>query len=179
MLGWTAATGSLAAGAWILGALLFVWQIPHFLALAWMYRDDYARGGFRMLPASDPTGRLTSLQATLYSFVLIPLCLLLVRLGYAGWPFAILSVLLGLWLTAMAIRFARTCANADARRLFLTSIVYLPVLTVALMVDSRGPYDGFVNTTGGYVLPSAHDGFTDSSDLPPAATPSINIPTKP
>ncbi len=162
MIGWVAATNTLGAGAWVLGGILFVWQIPHFLALAWMYREDYARGGFKMLPAIDPSGRLTSLLATLYSLLLMPLCLLLVYLGHAGIPFAIISLLLTAGLIAASLRFIITRGNRDARRLFFASIIYLPILSITLMLNARGPYDTFIPEDHGYVLPpDPSDHFID------------------
>lgn len=164
MMGWAAATGGLSAGAWVLGAILFVWQIPHFLALSWMYREDYARGGFRMLPVIDPHGKLTGLLALLYSMLLVPLCLLMVRLGHAGFGFAIVSLLLTGGLIACAIRFCQTHTNGDARRLFLGSIVYLPVLTMVLMMMAQGPFAGLERTPGAYVAPTK-DVFIEPSTL--------------
>jgi protoheme IX farnesyltransferase len=139
VLGWTAATGELAPGALVLGGILFVWQIPHFLALCWMSREDYARGGFKMLPIVDATGRLTSRLALLYAIMLIPLCLMVHLLRHAGLPFAILSLVLTVALLAVALRFARTRANADARRLFFATIIYLPILCLTLILDARNP----------------------------------------
>ena len=153
MMGWAAASGSLSAGAWILGSILFVWQIPHFLALAWMYRVDYARGGFKMLSITEPTGVLTSLCAVLYSVLLLPLNLALVRLHHAGMPFGVMSAVLTVGLVVLAVRFAMTRSNVDARRLFLASISYLPLLTAVLMLDARGRFDGMSQTTAGYELP--------------------------
>ncbi len=150
MMGWTAVTGSLAPGAWILGGILFVWQIPHFLALAWMYRIDYARGGYKMLSVTDPTGRSISFQSVIYSLILIPLSLALVFLGHAGLPFAILSTLFALGLIALALRFAQTRSHKDARRLFLATILYLPLVTLTLSLDARSPYDALTPTQAGY-----------------------------
>ena len=84
MMGWAAATGHLGAGAWILGGVLFVWQIPHFLALAWLYREDYARGGFRMLPSVDTEGRVTGRLAFLYAAALLPITAALSAVGVTG-----------------------------------------------------------------------------------------------
>ncbi len=154
MMGWTAATGSLAIGAWILGGILFVWQIPHFLALAWMYRVDYAKGGYKMLSTIDPSGRLTTMLALVYSFALIPLCLSLTALGYAGTPFAILSTLFACGLIVLAVRFAKSRANSDARRLFLATIIYLPVLCLMLTLNTRTPYDSLMRTHNGYATPN-------------------------
>ncbi|MHC4219091.1 MAG: heme o synthase [Planctomycetota bacterium] len=141
MIGWVAATGTLEPGAWILGALLFVWQIPHFFALAWLYRDDYARGGFAMLPVVDRTGRLTGQVVVLTSLSLLPLALVATLAGLTGWLFAAGSIVLGLWILGFGARLYTRRTEASARRLFLASIVYLPVL-LCLMVADRGPVTG-------------------------------------
>jgi protoheme IX farnesyltransferase len=138
MIGWAAATGSLAPGAWILAAVLFVWQIPHFLSLAWLYRRDYERGGFRMLPVIDESGVLTCRMAVIYSMALLPIGLAATWAGVAGWVYAAGSCVLALGMVAMALRFAVRREDADARRLFLASLVYLPLLLVLLVAD-RGP----------------------------------------
>jgi protoheme IX farnesyltransferase len=154
MMGWVAVTGTLSAGAWVLGGILFVWQIPHFLALAWMYRVDYARGGYKMLSVTEPSGRLTTRLSVMYSLLLIPLCLALVYLGNAGLPFGIFSTIFGAGLVVLAIRFARTRSHADARRLFLATIIYLPLLTLVLSLDARGPQDRMLHTQAGFVSPT-------------------------
>lgn len=154
MMGWTAVTGTLSAGAWVLGGILFVWQIPHFLALAWMYRADYARGGYKMLSVTEPTGRLTTRLAVVYSVLLIPLCLALVWLGNAGLAFGILSTIFGLGLVVLAVRFAVTRSNGDAKRLFLATILYLPLLTLVLSVDASGPYDRMLHAKAAYISPT-------------------------
>jgi protoheme IX farnesyltransferase len=141
MIGWVAATGRLDPGAWILGALLLVWQIPHFFALAWLYRDDYARGGFAMLPVIDRTGRLTGQVVVLTSLSLVPLALAATLAGLAGWVYAAGSVVLGLWILGFGTRLYTQRTEASARRLFLASIVYLPLL-LCLMVADRGPVAG-------------------------------------
>lgn len=143
MMGWAAATGGLAAGAWMLAILLFLWQIPHFLALAWMYREDYARGGFRMLPAVDPSGTLTFRLITLYSAGLLTLGPALALAGVTGWIFAAGALLLGLWLLGESLRLGRRRNEAQARRVFLTSVIYLP-LVMALMAADRIPAGGLV-----------------------------------
>lgn len=138
MIGWVAATGGLEPGAWILGGLLFVWQIPHFFALAWMYREDYRRGGFAMLPVLDTTGRLTAETILLTSLLLVPLALLATMFGVAGWWYALGSALLGAWLSVLAWRFRLRRSDAAARAVFLGSIIYLPILLLLLVID-RGP----------------------------------------
>ncbi|MCP3902750.1 MAG: protoheme IX farnesyltransferase [Planctomycetes bacterium] len=138
MIGWVGAAGSLDAGAWMLGALLFTWQIPHFLALAWLYREDYARGHFAMLPARDASGQLTCQIMILTSLMLVPLALSATLLGLAGWLYAAGSTLLGLWLLARAVRLYRERTNGNARSVFLASLVYLSAVLMLLLVD-RGP----------------------------------------
>lgn len=138
MIGWAGATGSLPAAAWLLGGILFVWQLPHFLALAWMYREDYDRGGFRMLPAVDRGGEITSLVVLAGSLLLVPLGLLGVRMGLAGWWYGALSVALGAWMSRGSWRLWRTRSLEDARKVFLASLAYLPLLLLAMVID-RGP----------------------------------------
>lgn len=135
LVGWTAATGSFAPGGWVIAGILFIWQLPHFMALAWMYRDDYTRGGFVMLPAVDPTGQVTAQTMVLTSLILIPMGLLVTVYGVAGWWFAIISIVLGLWMVVESFRFLRARTDASARRVFFTSITYLPLLLLALVLD--------------------------------------------
>lgn len=138
VIGWVAAVERFEAGAWIIGGILFLWQIPHFLALAWLYREDYARGGFRMLPAVDPSGRLTGYVSVAYSLLLIPLASLLSVMQVATWWYGLGAILAGAGLTAASVAFERDREDAAARRLFVVSLVYLPVL-LALMVAGRAP----------------------------------------
>jgi len=141
MIGWSAATGTLSEGAWLLGAILFFWQIPHFLALAWMYREDYHRGGFVMLPGIDHSGELTCRVIVLTSMMMIPIGLAVVLAGVAGWLYAAGSVLLGGMLVVLAGRMYLNRARHTARSVFLASIIYLPVL-LGLLVADRGPIPG-------------------------------------
>jgi protoheme IX farnesyltransferase len=138
MMGWTATGASLSFGAWVLAGVLFLWQIPHFLALAWLYRDDYARGGFRMLPAIDPSGRVTGQMAVLYTLALVPVGVLGALGGITGWVFAIGSLALGVALVTFALRLAALRTEPVARRLFLATLAYLPLL-LGLMVADRVP----------------------------------------
>jgi protoheme IX farnesyltransferase len=133
MMGWAAATGRLDLGAWILGGILFVWQVPHFLALAWLYREDYARGGFRMMPAADPEGVITGRAAFLYALALLPITGALALAGVTGVTYLVLSQVVGLGFVVLGWAFARQRVRVTARRLFLASIIYLPVL-LGLMV---------------------------------------------
>ena len=139
MMGWAAASGRLGAGAWLLGAVLFIWQIPHFLALAWLYREDYARGGYRMLPVIDPAGRLTCLLITLYSLALLPLAVVISLVGVAGWIFAIGALILGAGWLLMTLHLSRTKTRTSARRVFLASVTYLPLVLILMVFDARTP----------------------------------------
>jgi heme o synthase len=128
MMGWTAARGTLDGPAWILFAILFVWQLPHFLAIAWMYKEDYARAGFPMLPVVDPDGGMTARMIILYSAILIPITLLPAKLGLVGYSYFYGALGLGIaFLTCGAIT-ALYRTPAYARRLLLASVVYLPAL---------------------------------------------------
>jgi protoheme IX farnesyltransferase len=135
MMGWAAATGGLESGAWVLGALLFVWQIPHFLAIAWMYRGDYARGGFRMLPVADPGGRSTAAMVVLYGLALIPVSLAAAPIRPTGWLYPVAALALGAAFLLLGVRFYRERTVAAARSVFLASIVYLPVLFLLMVFD--------------------------------------------
>ena len=138
VIGWTAVTGRMDQGAWLLGGLLFVWQIPHFLALAWMYREDYARGGHAMLPVRDTTGELTAQVVLLTTLPLIPLGLSVTLLGLAGIWSAVVTLAAGLGFVALSVEFYRKRDDRTARRVFLGSITYLPVVLLAMTLD-RGP----------------------------------------
>jgi heme O synthase-like polyprenyltransferase len=138
MMGWTATGATLSFGAWVLAGVLFLWQIPHFLALAWLYREDYARGGFRMLPVVDPSGRVTGQMAVLYALALVPVGVLGALGGLTGWVFAAGSLALGSALVAFALRLAKLRTEPVARRLFLATLAYLPLL-LGLMVADRVP----------------------------------------
>lgn len=135
MLGWTAAAGRLEGGAWLLGLLLFIWQIPHFLALAWLHREDYARAGFRMLPATDPAGRLTGALAVLYSLALLPLGVAMSMTGMAGPAFAVGYLLLNAVLVALSLRLWRRLDRRSARQLFLATVIVLPLALGLLLAD--------------------------------------------
>lgn len=137
LIGWAAVDPALAAPAWVLAAILFIWQIPHFMALAWMYREDYDRGGYRMLPIVDPSGELTARTGVLTALLLIPVALWLTLLGESGVVFAIGAILLGGLMTVAAARFYRERTRARARGLFLASIVYLPALLGLAVLDER------------------------------------------
>jgi protoheme IX farnesyltransferase len=149
VIGWAAAAGTLAPAAYVLGALLFIWQIPHFLALAWMYREDYRRGGFRMLPDADPSGRRTSHVALLYAVALLPVSLLMYLTGAVGAVYAVGALLLGGVLVWLCIRFCRQRSEEHARHVFLGSIAYLPLLLLLMVLDQRPvPPSAYVESYG-------------------------------
>lgn len=137
LLGFVAGRGNLGPEGWALFSILFLWQIPHFLAIAWRYREDYRRVGFRMLPCSDNQGRVTGLVATLYCLVLLVVSVWPFALGAAGVWYLGGAMVLGLAFLAMAARFAIQPTGETARHLFLASIAYLPILLILLVVDRR------------------------------------------
>jgi protoheme IX farnesyltransferase len=134
VIGWAAARDSLEPGAFILFAIVFLWQIPHFLAIAWLYRDDYARAGFPMLPVIDREGSLAGRQAVLHSVALLVVSLAPVAAGLGGAVYMAGAVVLGVGLTLAALRLARERDLGSARSLFFASIVYLPALTSLLLL---------------------------------------------
>lgn len=135
MMGWTAATGRIEPGAWVLFAVLFVWQIPHFLAIAWIYREDYAGGGFRMLPVVDPAGRTTFRIVVLYCVGLLPVTYSAALLGLTGWLYLLGATVLGLGMLRSGLRLYRERTAQAARSLFLASIAYLPTLFLLMLLD--------------------------------------------
>ena len=138
MIGWAAATDDLQVGAWILGGLLFVWQLPHFLALAWLYREDYQKGGHAMLPVVDRDGEITAQVMVATALLLVPIGMMATLLGIAGWVSAVVSLLVGSWFGWRCIAFWRARTHAAARGAFRASLFYLP-LVLGVMVLDRGP----------------------------------------
>jgi heme o synthase len=135
VIGWAAAQGVLSRGAWVLFAIMFLWQLPHFLAIAWIYREDYARAGFPMLPVIDPDGRSTARQAVIYAAVLLPVSLAPTLVGMTGTIYFGGALALTLLFVALAGRFGLSRSTADARRLFFGSIIYLPALWMLMIAD--------------------------------------------
>ena len=135
VIGWAAAENALSRGAWVLFGILFLWQLPHFLAIAWMYREDYARAGFPMLPVIEPDGRSTSRQAVIYALALLPLSLAPTLVGMAGRTYFIAALVLSLIFVGLSLRFGMTRTTADARRLFFGSIIYLPLIWILMIAD--------------------------------------------
>ena len=135
-IGWVAARGEVTVEAWVLFAILFLWQFPHFLAIAWMYRDDYARAGIKMLPVVEPEGRVTGQQIVVYTLLLIPVSLLPVLVNLAGSVYLVGALLIGVVFLYYSTRAALVRTTWQARKLLLASVLYLPIL-FALMVINR------------------------------------------
>lgn len=138
VIGWAAATDTLGREAWLLFAIVFLWQMPHFLALAWLFREEYERAGFPVLPVVEPTGRSTARQTVMYTAALIPVSLAPALTGLAGPLYFGVALVLGLAFLFLAVRFARDLHRRTARQLFLGSIVYLPLIWL-FMIATRVP----------------------------------------
>ncbi|MGD0614083.1 MAG: heme o synthase [Verrucomicrobiota bacterium] len=135
LMGWTAATGHLSGEGWALFAILVFWQLPHFLAIAWIYRDEYAKAGFKMLPVIDPQGRRTGRQAISHTLGLLPVSLCPFLFGLTGSVYLVSALVLGLAFLWFAIQFARHLTVPRARQLFYVSILYLPLLLTSMVLD--------------------------------------------
>jgi protoheme IX farnesyltransferase len=135
LIGWVAVTGSIDIRGWTLFAILFLWQIPHFLAIAWMYRKDYARAGFPMLTVIEPEGISAAHQALIYLVALLPISLFPTKLGLTGNIYFIGAFILGIGFLFAGIMVAIKRSNTSARQLLFASIIYLPVLLVLMVVD--------------------------------------------
>lgn len=135
MMGWTAARDDLAAGAWILFGILFLWQLPHFLAIAWLCREDYARAGLPTLPVVEPDGRSTARQALLWGAALLPVSLSPVAIGLAGDPYLVGATVLGIGFFVACAAFSRAVSDRAARHLLLASVIYLPAVLAVMAVD--------------------------------------------
>jgi len=135
LMGWAAARGELAGGGWALFAILAFWQLPHFFAIAWIYKDEYAKAGFQMLPAVDPDGSRTAHQSVNHTLLLLPVSLCPFLFHLAG-PFYLAgAILLGTAYLWCAIRFAKRLDIPSAKKLFFASIIYLPLLLSVLVLD--------------------------------------------
>lgn len=134
LIGWAAGAGELSSGGWALFAIVFLWQIPHFMAIAWLYRDDYGRAGFPMLPVIDPAGKLAGRQALLYAAALLPVSLIPAVIGVTTPTYFWLALVLGAALIGLSWRFASKPSEHTARALFFGSIIYLPLVWAAMIV---------------------------------------------
>ena len=135
LIGWAAARGDIGLEAWVLFAILFLWQFPHFLAIAWMYREDYGRAGILMLPVVEPDGRVTAQQIVVYTLLLLPVSLLPTALGVSGKIYLVGAIVLGLCFLYSSVRAALSKSRQEARRLLLASVIYLPLLFILMVLD--------------------------------------------
>jgi len=135
LLGWAAASNQVGLEAWALFAILFLWQFPHFFAIAWMYREDYARAGILMLPVVEPEGRLTAQQIVLWTLLLVPVSLAPAALGISGAVYFFGALVLGALFLWSSIAAAITLSSRNARRVLLASVLYLPVLFVLMVIN--------------------------------------------
>jgi heme o synthase len=134
IIGWAAARGSIGAGAWSLFAIVFLWQLPHFFAIAWMYREDYSRAGFLMISRDDRSGERSASQSVFFCILLLVIAGVPAFLGMASFAYLAIELILGCLFIAVAMRFLRTPTAGAARLLFVTSIIYLPLLLGALVL---------------------------------------------
>ena len=135
LMGWTAARDAVSLEGWALFAILCFWQLPHFFAIAWIYREEYSRAGFVMLPVIDPEGGRTSRQAVSHTLGLLPISLSPFILHLAGTTYLLGALLLGIWFLVGAVQFARRLDVPSAKRLFYISIIYLPLLLILMVMD--------------------------------------------
>ncbi|HYK90207.1 MAG TPA: heme o synthase, partial [Acidobacteriota bacterium] len=138
-MAWTAITGHLSLGAWIVFGIVFFWQLPHFYAIGWIYREDYARAGYPLLAVVDSSGSRTSRQSDVYIVLLILVTVMPVMAGLAGFVYLVGALALGIAFLACGVWFTRSRDRASARRLFMASILYLPILLALLMADKIAP----------------------------------------
>lgn len=135
LMGWTAVTNQIDLGAWVLFGILFLWQLPHFLAIAWMCREDYARAGLPMLPVVEPDGRSTARQMVLWGAALLPVSLLPTVLGLTGITYFLGTLALGCFFLAVCVAFALSFSTQAARRVLLVSVLYLPAVLAVMVLD--------------------------------------------
>jgi len=135
LMGWTAARGELSSEGLILFGIQFCWQVPHFMAIAWIYREEYARAGFKMLPVMDPQGRRTGRQALGYAVLLLLASVYPYLFRLAGPIYLVSALVLGLTFAWFAFQFVRHATVARARQLFYASLIYLPVLLAVMVLD--------------------------------------------
>ena len=138
VIGFAAAAGGLTRESWVLFAILFLWQFPHFYSIAWMYKEDYARAGIQMLPVVDPDCRSTARQIVIYGIALIPVSLVPAMLGMSGRLYLIGALLLGLWFLYSGVRVALERSLVRARGVLITSVLYLPLIYGLMLLDRPG-----------------------------------------
>jgi protoheme IX farnesyltransferase len=135
LCGWAAASNELEFGAWVMFAILFAWQHPHFYAIAWMYKEDYAKAGYKMLSVIDPGGTRLFLQVILFTLLLAAVSIVPALIGMAGTPYLVGAILLAFLVMATAFRFVRDPSRLKARKLLFSTIIYLPALLVVILAD--------------------------------------------
>ncbi|MEJ2085529.1 MAG: heme o synthase [Acidobacteriota bacterium] len=135
LMGWAAVDNSIGVGGWVLFGILFLWQLPHFLAIAWLCREDYARAGFPMLPVIEPNGRSTARQMILYGAALLPVSLLPTILGLTGPTYFLGTLALGCFFLGFCVAFSLSFSRQAARRVLLISVLYLPAVLVVMVLD--------------------------------------------
>lgn len=135
MIGFTAAADAITLEAWVMFAILFLWQFPHFLAIAWMYREQYAKAGILMLPVVEPEGKITARQIVIFTILLLPVSVAPFFLQFAGVFYLIGAILLGGWFLSASIRAARAKTVSHSRKLLLVSVLYLPLIFALLVFD--------------------------------------------
>ncbi|HLI35156.1 MAG TPA: heme o synthase [Terriglobia bacterium] len=140
LIGWAAASGSLSFGAWVLFFMLFLWQFPHFTAIAWMYRHDYSRAGYLMLPPADHEGRFMATQVVGFSLLLIPISIIPALTGHTGQVYLFGALILGILFVYCGVRLAISRSNSVARRVLLASVIYLPLVYALMMLDKLPVY---------------------------------------
>ena len=133
VIGWTAARGALTIEAWVLFSIVFLWQLPHFHALSWLYRSDFKKSGLPLIAVQDPDGRRTAKHALFFGCALVPVSLTPTFVGLAGLPYLVLATVLGVAFLILAVRFLSDRTDARARVLFLGSLVYLSLLWLSLV----------------------------------------------
>ena len=136
LLGWAASTGAMDFEGWVLFAIQFLWQLPHFWALAWMLHDDYLKAGFWMLPAADGRSKTSALQIMIYTAGIIPVGLLPYLFGFAGVVSAVIVTLCGIYFLFRSVKLHKSLSVQDGKQLLFASLIYLPVVQLALMFDT-------------------------------------------
>jgi protoheme IX farnesyltransferase len=137
LMGWTAAANEISVGAWALFATQFLWQFPHFLSIAWLYREEYAKAGILMLPVVEPSGRITGRQIVVFTIMLLPVSLAPYFFGFSGSIFLFGAAIIGVAFLWMSVRAALVKTNERARQLLLASVIYLPLLFILMVADKR------------------------------------------
>lgn len=137
LMGWTAAANDITMGAWALFAMQFLWQFPHFLAIAWIFRKEYAAAGIKMLPAVEPDGKITARQIVVFTLMLVPVSLAPYFFGFDGLVFLVGASVLGIWQLYASIAAARAKTDAAAKRLLLVTVIYLPLLFILMVADKH------------------------------------------